>query len=68
MNNAVKNNSEFLSVQGEMAELTRKKDWSKTFVGPIENWQQSLRTLVGIVLNSKFPMFLWWGPELICFL
>jgi PAS domain S-box-containing protein len=60
-------NNEFLSVRGEMAELTRTKDWSKTLVGAMSNWQQSLRTLVGLVLNSKFPMFLWWGPDLICF-
>jgi signal transduction histidine kinase len=67
MNDPVKNNGEFLSARGEMAELTRGKDWSKTPVGPIEHWPQSLRTLMGIILNSKFPMFLWWGPELICF-
>jgi PAS domain S-box-containing protein len=61
------NRKEFLSVRGEMAELTRKKDWSKTPIGPISDWPHSLRTLVTAVLNSKFPMFLWWGPDLICF-
>ncbi len=67
MKDPQKNTYEFLSVSGEMAELTRIKDWSKTAVGAIENWQQSLRTLVGIVLSSRFPMFLWWGTELTCF-
>jgi PAS domain S-box-containing protein len=60
-------NRQFLAGGGEMGELTRAKDWSKTPVGEPENWPQSLRTTLGIVLNSKFPMFLWWGPELICF-
>ncbi len=57
----------FLSGTGEMRNLIRTKDWSKHVLGKIENWPQSLRTTLGIILNSKFPMFLWWGPELICF-
>lgn len=50
-----------------MGALIRAKDWSKTPVGPVEEWPQSLRTALSIILNSKFPMFLWWGPELVCF-
>jgi PAS domain S-box-containing protein len=60
-------NQDFLARGGEMGALTRAKDWSKTAVGPIESWPQSLRTTLGILLNSKFPMFLFWGPEHICF-
>ncbi|MCV2485324.1 PAS domain-containing protein [Flavobacterium sp. SH_e] len=60
-------NCDFLANGGEMGELTRAKDWSKTPVGPIELWPQSLRTTLGILLNSKFPMFLFWGPDHICF-
>lgn len=57
----------FLKGEGEMHQLTREKDWSKSIVGSPHEWPQSLRTTLGIILNSKFPMFLWWGPELICF-
>ena len=57
----------FLSGGGEMGDLIRQKDWSKTPVGNPETWSQSLRTTLSIILNSKFPMFLFWGPELICF-
>ncbi|GAA3768383.1 hypothetical protein GCM10022423_21870 [Flavobacterium ginsengiterrae] len=60
-------NYDFLAKGGEMGLLTRTKDWSKTPVGAIENWPQSLCTTLGILLNSKFPMFLFWGPEHICF-
>lgn len=60
-------NLRFISGGGEMGALTRQLDWSKTPVGPIETWPQSLRTTISIILNSRFPMFLWWGPELICF-
>ncbi|WP_278021979.1 PAS domain-containing sensor histidine kinase [Flavobacterium ginsengisoli] len=64
MNN---NNYDFLANGGEMGKLTRTKDWSNTAVGPVESWPQSLRTTLGILLNSKFPMFLFWGPDHICF-
>ncbi|GGF24059.1 PAS domain S-box protein [Flavobacterium limi] len=57
----------FLQGGGEMGELIRSKDWSKTSVGTPDIWPQSLRTTLGIILNSKFPMFLWWGDELTCF-
>ncbi|WP_433829944.1 hypothetical protein [Flavobacterium anhuiense] len=64
MNN---NNYDFLANGGEMGTLTRAKDWSKAAVGPVEFWPQSLRTTLGILLNSKFPMFLFWGEDHICF-
>ncbi|OSZ81074.1 hypothetical protein CAP36_07510 [Chitinophagaceae bacterium IBVUCB2] len=57
----------FLAGGGEMGELTRAKDWSKTPLGDVEGWPQSLRTTLSLLLNSKFPMFLWWGKELTCF-
>ena len=61
------NNIQFLKGGGEMGQLIRCKDWQNTLLGNPENWPQSLRTTLGIVLSSKFPMFLWWGTELICF-
>ena len=57
----------FLAGGGEMGKLISKKDWSKNEVGPIESWSVSLRITLGIILHSRFPKFLWWGPELICF-
>ena len=60
-------NIQFLAGGGEMGKLTREKDWSKTSLGPPNHWPQSLRTTLSILLNSKFPMFLFWGAELICF-
>ncbi|HET9053993.1 MAG TPA: PAS domain S-box protein, partial [Cyclobacteriaceae bacterium] len=51
----------------EMGNLIRAKDWSRTPLGLIHTWPQSLITTLSIILHSKFPMFLWWGPELICF-
>ena len=50
-----------------MGRLIREFDWSTTLLGTPDNWPQSLLTTVSIILNSRFPMFLWWGPELIQF-
>jgi signal transduction histidine kinase len=49
--------------KGEMAGLVRNTDWSKTPLGPIGTWPQSLRTAVSICLGSRHPIVLWWGPE-----
>ncbi len=57
----------FLKGGGEMGELTRNYNWSQTSLGSAEQWPQSLRTTLSIVLNSKFPMFLFWGADHICF-
>ena len=43
----------------------RGLDWSKSPLGRPNTWPQSLCTVVGLMLDSKFPMFLAWGPELI---
>lgn len=50
-----------------MGELIRNFDWSQTSLGEPDVWPQSLRTAVGIVISSAFPMLLWWGDELIQF-
>ena len=48
-----------------MGALTRALDWAATPLGPPEGWPPGLRTAVRLVLNTRHPMFLWWGPELI---
>ena len=57
----------FLQGGGEMGDLTRNFDWAATPLGPPKEWPQSLKVTVGIILASKFPMFLWWGSEMIQF-
>ena len=42
----------------------RAHDWSTSPLGPPERWPQSLRSVVGLLLNSKFPMFVAWGRDL----
>ncbi len=55
----------FLSGGGEMGARMRAKDWSLTALGPAEQWPQSLKTAVRIMLTSRQAMFVWWGEELI---
>ncbi len=45
-----------------MGALMRSVDWSRTPVGPVEGWPQSLRTALSILLETGFPMYIAWGP------
>ena len=42
-------------------------DWTATPLGRPEEWPQSLRTAVSILLASRFPMWMAWGPDLTFF-
>ncbi|MEH1784395.1 MAG: ATP-binding protein [Nostoc sp.] len=55
----------FLLGGGEMGARMRELDWLKTSLGPTQQWPQSLKTAVRIMLTSRQPMFVWWGEELI---
>jgi PAS domain S-box-containing protein len=55
---------EFLADGGRMGALMRSHDWSTSPLGPPAAWPQSLRTVVGLLLQSRFPMFVAWGSEL----
>jgi hypothetical protein len=49
----------------DLACLMRKLDWSQTPFGAVATWPDSLKTAVAICLTSRFPMVLWWGPDLL---
>jgi signal transduction histidine kinase len=55
----------FLAGGGDMGALIRAIDWSKTPIGPVESWSQSLRMMVRFLLANRFPLLLWWGPNYI---
>jgi PAS domain S-box-containing protein len=50
-----------------MADLVRGFAWETTPLGPVESWSDTLVTTVNLLLASRHPMFLWWGPDLIQF-
>ncbi len=49
----------------ELAALVAAGNWAAGPLGDPQEWPQSLRTAVGICLSSRFPILLWWGPELV---
>ncbi|MGA9639259.1 PAS domain S-box protein [Flavobacterium sp.] len=53
----------FLEGGGEMGKLIRAKDWSKTPLGEPKNWPQSLQTMVSVMLDNPFGMYIAWGKE-----
>jgi signal transduction histidine kinase len=57
----------FLQDSGEMGALIIQQDWSQSPIGTLDQWPPALRTTLGILLHSAFPMFLFWGKELTCF-
>ena len=56
---------DFLAGGGEMGALMRGHDWRRSPLGPPEDWPDALKTAVSLCLNSRFPILLWWGPELV---
>ncbi len=54
---------EFLSGGGEMGERMRALDWSATPLGPAELWPQSLKTIIRVMLDSRYAMWMLWGPQ-----
>jgi hypothetical protein len=55
---------EFLSGGGEMGARMRAHDWSAPPLGVPETWPQSLRTVVRILLTSRYQMWMGWGDTL----
>ncbi len=53
----------YIFAKGEMADLVRGLDWNSTPLGPIHIWPATLLILVNQILDSSFPMFIWWGKE-----
>jgi signal transduction histidine kinase/ActR/RegA family two-component response regulator len=50
---------------GECGELMRQTRWSESPLGPSRQWPRTLRTLIPIVLASRFAMRILWGADLI---
>jgi hypothetical protein len=47
---------------GEMGELIRTLDWSYTALGPVPSWCPTLLSTVGLLIHTKFPGAIYWGP------
>ena len=49
---------------GRVGALMRVHDWSYSPLGHPDTWPPSLRTVVGLLMRSRFPMFVAWGKDL----
>jgi PAS domain S-box-containing protein len=49
---------------GEMEARMRAKSWADTSLGPTEAWPQSLKTIIRMLLTSRFAMWIGWGDDL----
>jgi PAS domain S-box-containing protein len=50
-----------------MGALMRAHDWAASRLGEPASWPQPLKTAVRLILNTGHPMYIWWGPDLLCF-
>ena len=48
----------------EMARLMRGHDWAATPLGPVSGWASSLKVALGLLLTSRFEMWLGWGHDI----
>ena len=58
---------EFLAGGGEMGARIRAYPWSNTSLDHPHTWPQGLRTALRVLLTTQHPVFIFWGPEHLCF-
>ena len=47
----------------EHIQFARNFDWSKTGLGPIEEWPADLRGMCNLIMASPHPAAMYWGPD-----
>ena len=54
---------QFLAGGGEMGALMREPGLGEHALGRPQDWPQSLKTAVRIMLTSRQPIWIGWGPS-----
>jgi two-component sensor histidine kinase len=52
-----------MSSASVMAQRVREKNWGATPIGDPETWPVELKTAMGMLIDSKFPGAIVWGPS-----
>jgi PAS domain S-box-containing protein len=60
-------NQQIFRHPGEMSTLINNYPWEEHELGMLDEWPPLLRSTLSLMLDSQFPMFLYWGPRLLCF-
>ncbi|WP_010546051.1 sensor histidine kinase [Sphingomonas elodea] len=48
---------------GQLGQMIRAFDWSRTAIGPLDQWPQSLKSVTQMLLLSPVPIVLLWGED-----
>jgi len=64
---AARTTPSFLDGGGETGERMRSLDWTRTPLGDPQGWPQSLKTIVRVMLDSRYAMWMLWGEDLTFF-
>jgi PAS domain S-box-containing protein len=56
--------SDLSATTDQVVSIMRSHDWSQTVVGVPETWPDTLRTMVEVLLGSRFSMWMAWGEDL----
>ncbi|MBC7692422.1 MAG: PAS domain-containing protein [Methylotenera sp.] len=57
----------FLPAGGETGVLIRALNWERHSLGQPQTWSPVLKVTLATILGSRHPMFLFWGPDALCF-
>jgi hypothetical protein len=55
--------SDWLVGGGVMGQRIRNFDWSRHPLGSSDAWPQSLKTIIRVMLKSRYAMWMGWGPQ-----
>ena len=61
---ATHDDSDVFVGDSDMARHMRAHDWAATPLGPVSGWAQSLKVALGLLLTSRFEMWLGWGEDI----
>lgn len=64
---AIDGSTDLFARGGDMAARMRAHDWAASPLGQPEVWPQSLKTVVSIMLTSRYAMWMAWGDRLTFF-
>lgn len=62
---AVRTSSSAIVGTGEMAERIRAFNWESTGIGPVDEWPDTLLAMVNMMLSTRHPILLLWGPDMV---
>lgn len=54
----------FLKSKGNVGALMSAHNWQTSSLGHPSTWPRALRSMVKLMLDARFPMFVAWGPDL----